>query len=69
MGIKMLVLSRQRFESIVIDGDIEITVLQIKGDVVRLEIKAPKDIAIMRGELMFEEPRGTIYRSMTRSDQ
>ena len=38
----MLVLSRKRNESIVIDGSIVITVIEIRGDKVRLGIEAPR---------------------------
>jgi len=47
----MLVLSRKKDESIVLDGQIEITVLKIKGNTVRLGIKAPANIKVLRGEL------------------
>jgi carbon storage regulator len=50
-GIAMLVLSRRKCESIVIDGGIEITVLSIRGDRVRLGIEAPTDVRIVRREL------------------
>ena len=47
----MLVLSRKRDESIVIDGDITITVVEIRGDKVRLGIDAPKDVGVYRSEV------------------
>ena len=47
----MLVLSRKKNESIVMDGKIEIEVLRIKGNTVRLGIKAPRSIKVLRGEL------------------
>ena len=47
----MLVLSRKKNETILIDGNVEIEVLQIKGNTIRLGIKAPKDIRVLRGEL------------------
>ena len=47
----MLVLSRKKNETIVIDGTIEIEVLKIKGNTVRLGIKAPSNIKVLRGEL------------------
>ena len=47
----MLVLSRKKNQTIVIDGTIEIEVLKIKGNTVRLGIKAPSDIKVLRGEL------------------
>jgi carbon storage regulator len=47
----MLVLSRKTNEGIVIDGNITISVLQVKGKIVRLGIEAPKEIPIRRKEL------------------
>ena len=47
----MLVLSRKRNESIVIDGNIIITIVEIRGDKVRLGIAAPKNIPIHRREI------------------
>jgi len=47
----MLVLSRKKNESIVINSDITITVVEIRGDKVRLGIEAPKDIPVHRREV------------------
>ena len=47
----MLVLSRQRDETIVIGDDIEITVVDIRGDKVRLGINAPIHIPVHRKEV------------------
>jgi carbon storage regulator CsrA len=47
----MLVLSRRKNETIVIDGQIEIEVLKISGNTVRLGVKAPRDVKVLRGEL------------------
>ncbi|MFK7766543.1 MAG: carbon storage regulator [Mariniblastus sp.] len=47
----MLVLSRKKNQTIIIDGQIEIEVLKIKGNTVRLGITAPSDIKVLRGEL------------------
>lgn len=47
----MLVLSRQRDESIVIGDDIVITVVEIRGDKVRLGINAPTEIPVHRVEV------------------
>jgi carbon storage regulator len=47
----MLVLSRKRNESIIIDGNIVVTVVDIRGDKVRLGIEAPKDVPIHRSEV------------------
>ena len=48
----MLVLSRKFNESIVIDGGIKITVVEICGNRIRLGIEAPKEVGVMREELV-----------------
>ena len=48
----MLVLSRQRDESIIIGDNIVITIVDIRGDKVRLGIEAPKDVTVIRSELL-----------------
>ncbi len=47
----MLALSRKVNESIMLGNDIEVTVLEIKGDQVKIGIKAPKDVPIFRKEI------------------
>jgi carbon storage regulator len=47
----MLVLSRQRDESIVIGDDIEITIVDIRGGKVRIGINAPKNVTVHRKEI------------------
>ena len=47
----MLVLSRKKNESIVIDDNIVITVVEVRGDKVRLGIEAPREIPIHRSEV------------------
>lgn len=47
----MLVLSRKKNESIVINNDVVITVVEIRGDKVRLGIVAPKDVPVHREEV------------------
>jgi carbon storage regulator len=47
----MLVLSRKKNESIVINNDITITVVEIRGDKVRLGIVAPKEVPVHRQEV------------------
>jgi len=47
----MLVLSRQRDESIMIGDDVEVTIVDVRGDKVRLGITAPKSIPVHRREI------------------
>lgn len=47
----MLALSRKKDEAIIINNDIEITVIEIKGDQVKLGISAPKSVPIYRKEV------------------
>lgn len=47
----MLVLSRQRDESVMIGDDIEITIIDVKGDKVRLGITAPREVSVHRREI------------------
>jgi carbon storage regulator len=47
----MLVLSRQRDETIMIGDDIELTIVDIRGDKVRIGIKAPSSVAVHRKEV------------------
>ena len=47
----MLALSRKKDEAIIINDDIEITVIEIKGDQVKLGITAPKSVPIYRKEV------------------
>ena len=47
----MLVLSRKKNESIIINNDITVTVVEIRGDKVRLGIVAPKEVPVHRQEV------------------
>ncbi len=47
----MLALARKVNESIVINDDIEVTILEIKGDQVKIGISAPKSVPVYRKEL------------------
>lgn len=47
----MLVLSRKRGESIIIDGQIEVKVIAVEGEMVKLGIEAPKTVSIHRQEV------------------
>jgi len=48
----VLVLTRRKNQSIVIGDDIVITVLEVKGDSIRLGITAPRDVQVYREELL-----------------
>ncbi len=52
----MLVLSRKRFERLLIGPDIRITIVKVDRSQVRLGIEAPADHAILREELLRAEP-------------
>ena len=56
----MLVLSRRKDETIVIGEDIHVTVVDIRGDTVRLGITAPKSIPVYRKEIYEAIQRETI---------
>ena len=56
----MLVLSKKKNESIVINNDITIVVVEIRGDKVRLGVEAPKEVPVHRRE---------VYDAIRRSDQ
>ena len=47
----MLVLSRKKNESIIINDNITVTVIEIRGDKVRIGIEAPKDVTVHRREV------------------
>jgi len=50
----MLVLSRRLGESVVIGDDIVVTVLEVRGDVVRIGVDAPREVQVRRQELLAE---------------
>ena len=47
----MLALSRKKNEALIINNNIEITVLEIKGEQIKLGISAPKDVPVYRKEV------------------
>ena len=53
----MLVLSRRAGESIVIGDDVTLSILEVRGDVVRVGISAPRSVAVHRAELLEELER------------
>lgn len=50
----MLALSRKKNEAIVINNNVEITILEVKGDQVKIGITAPKEIPIYRKEVYLQ---------------
>ena len=50
----MLALARKVNESIIIDNNIEVTLLEIKGDQVKIGINAPKSVPIYRKEIFLQ---------------
>ena len=50
----MLALSRKKNEAIIIGNNIEITVLEVKGDQVKIGISAPKDVPVYRKEVFLQ---------------
>ncbi len=50
----MLVLSRKVGESIVIADDVTVTILEVRGDVVRIGVDAPRSVAVNRAELLLQ---------------
>lgn len=50
----MLALSRKQGESIIIGGNIELTILEVKGEQVKIGISAPKSVPIYRKEIYLQ---------------
>ena len=50
----MLTLSRKKNESLIVNNNIEVTVLDIKGDQVKIGISAPKEVPIYRKEIYLQ---------------
>jgi len=50
----MLILTRKKGQSIMLDQNIEIHIASVEGDQVKLGIKAPKDVVVLRKELVEE---------------
>ena len=48
---RMLALSRKKNEAIIISNNVEVTILEVKGDQVKIGITAPKDVPIYRKEV------------------
>jgi len=54
MVSRMLALSRKKDEAVIINDDIEITIIEIKGDQVKIGISAPKSVPIYRKEVYMQ---------------
>jgi carbon storage regulator len=57
----MLVLTRKLHQSIIIGDEIEVVVLEVRGEQVRIGIRAPKDVSVHRKEIydQIAEEKGT----------
>lgn len=64
----MLVLTRRTNQSLVIGHDITITVLEIRGDQVRIGINAPRDVSVHREEVYAEVRRENQRAAEVRND-
>ncbi len=53
----MLILTRRKGEALKIGEDIELRVLEVNGNQVRIGIEAPKDVVILRTELKPRDPK------------
>lgn len=65
----MLVLSRKKNESIVINDDISIVVVEIRGDKVRLGVEAPKEVPVHRREVYDAIKRAEKEQSINDADK
>lgn len=55
----MLALSRKKKEAIIINNNIEVTILEVKGDQVKIGIAAPKEIPVYRKEVYLQIQQAT----------
>lgn len=63
----MLVLSRKKGETIIVGDDIEISIVDIQGDVIRVGINAPRTISIYRKEI-YEEIKAENLKAIEKPD-
>ncbi len=64
----MLILARKENESIILNDDIEITIVNIKGDHVKIGVKAPRDVKVFRKEIYEEIQKANIEASKINID-
>ena len=50
----MLALSRKKNEALIINNNVEVTILEVKGDQVKIGVTAPKSVAIFRKEIYLQ---------------
>jgi carbon storage regulator len=50
----MLALTRKKGESLIINNNVEVTVLEIRGDQIKIGINAPKDVPVYRKEVYLQ---------------
>ena len=67
-GHRVLVLTRKAGESVMIGDDVVITVLEARGDVIRLGIQAPRDVRVHREEV-YRELQAANRESASPSDE
>jgi carbon storage regulator len=65
----MLVLSRKKNESIVINDNVIVTVVDVRGDKVRLGIEAPRDVSVHRQEVLDAIMKDKLKFSADRSEE
>lgn len=65
----MLVLSRKKNESIVINGNVIVTIVDVRGDKVRIGIEAPCDVAVHRQEVLDAIRKENLKFSENRSEE
>ena len=65
----MLALSRRKGEALIINNDVEITVLEIKGEQVKIGIAAPKEVPVYRKEVYIQIQEASKLASTNGSQQ